>query len=123
VDRIDTFYHQLVEEALSIVLLAGVRCGAAEVRVDLWEALRHVFAQERRRHRLFSAAGRMFRIDGLVIARLAEAAYQAALGHKIQRPFVDVELAIWERFHAIADNELSSPGIVSRSMMQCDQAN
>jgi hypothetical protein len=102
-------FHKLVNEALSIVLAAGVPGSAFQVRVDLWVALRQVFARERRRRRLHLAAGNPLRLDSRLIARLAEAAYRAALGHSMQQPFVDVELAIWDRFHAVAKNLPPTP--------------
>jgi len=110
------FFHQLVDEAFAVVRATGIPCNAHQLRVDLWLALRRVFARERRRQRLFLAAGKSLHRDKRLIARLAEAAYQAALGHALQRPFVAVELAIWERFHDVAKNYASPESGVRSSI-------
>lgn len=40
-----------------------------------------------------------------LVAELARAAYQVALQHGLQGPFVDVELAIWRELARVAEIE------------------
>jgi hypothetical protein len=100
--RAGQILRDLVEVALSVILPDLATHHGAQMKLDLWMALRGVLARERRRLRLLWQAQIALRLDDRLIAQLAEAAYQTALQHGVQGAFLDVELGIWDGFHAVA---------------------
>ena len=98
----EQFLGELVETALSAIRAAGVGGDSSQIELDLYAVLRGVFARQGRRHRLFWPAREALPLHDRLLAELADVAYQVALRHGVQGPFLDVELAIWDGFHAIA---------------------
>jgi hypothetical protein len=68
---------------------------AADFGQDALVDLEHGFATEARQDQ-----------DEEFVARLANIAYQAVLRHGLRRPFLEVELDIWQQVRAAVYSEL-----------------
>jgi hypothetical protein len=101
-DRTDRLLREFVDAALLVVLTIALPDPSLQIELDLWIALRGVFARQRRRNRLLLKSSNVPRLDEHLIAQLAQTAYQTILTHISRAPFLDLELAIWDAYRAIA---------------------
>jgi hypothetical protein len=93
-ERREELVAELTDVALRVAVGDGVRGPSVEVEVDLWRAL------DRAVRRPATARARPWMED--LSAGWAEAAYHAALGHGLTRPFPELELDLWMAVRRVA---------------------
>src|SRR4051812_26061986 len=94
----DRLAAHLTEVAYPVALRHGVQGFSVDVELDIWKAIHQALHELSNLVSARTTPTRRLWED--VLARSTEAAYQVALRRGFRGTFVDLEVGLWDAFHA-----------------------
>ncbi len=112
--QLATFAADLTDAAYSVALRHGIAGSWIDLQLDVWRVLARTIAETGPRSMASESATEFGAWRDVFLSELTDTAYHTALRHRLQGPFLDVELDLHQALRRIVERPEFASGLRRR---------